>query len=519
MKHLSRLGVLLLSSILIIGCGGGGSTPTPGPTPVPSPSPTPTIQHFSGIFRAPKGTGAAAASVKGTFVSQATTVNMATARTHHQAVVLPDGTVLLLGGSTDPAGGFPVNSGEIFDPITETVAPIPPAVPGDPSPTMNQAREDFGAALMSNGKVFIIGGSDGSNFDIYDPVAHTFTKQLLTTPLLMGQIKAYSVVDPNAPGSVRVLILGGHDNIGNTNGPTEMDLTGLTPVQFPPIQATALPGLTINANDLKFEQSSVLSLHNGHLLITGGELSSTASSTSIFDYNPGDNTLTKIGNLSVARHAHSMLQLADGTVHVYGGVQAQADGTLARLTDVEQLNLTTTPVTGVHIGNLAAPRAAVKTVLLQNGTSVHVGGVDTTGVALNTQMLYVDGQDIGGLTGDMVTPRKDHTLTALSNGLVLIAGGSDQNGGVTNTLEIFDPQTSVYLQFPSDQISIAAGTVLFKLVDALGTLKTGATFSVSPTTAGTFAADGTFTPAKQGQAVVTATDGTSTAKVTITVIQ
>jgi hypothetical protein len=528
MKHLHKLGALIFVCILIIGCGGGGSstpnpTPTPTPvatpTPVPSPSPTPTpvpAAKFAGCFRSPGTTCTAFATAKtfGAFVNTAT-ISMSSPRANHQAVALPDGTVLLVGGSSDAPGAVTLASADLFDPSTETIAV---------TTAMNQPRSDFGATLLSNGKVLLIGGdTPGFNFDIYDPATKAVTSGNLSKSILMAGIKVFSVVDPTRvnldPSPVLALMIGGHDNLGTTNSPAQLDFTDPTnPAVVIPIGAQALPGLVIETNDLNFDQSSVIKLSNGHLLISGGRLSDAASSTSIFDYDPTKNTLTKIGNLHIARHGHSMIQLPNGIVHVYGGVQNPG---VVRLTEVESLDLSVQPVVGSHVGNLVAPRALTQAALLQNGTTVHVGGVDIGGIALNTQMLYVDGQDISGLTGDMVTPRINHTLTTLPTGFVLVAGGADPQGGVTNTVEIFDPQTSVYLKFATEQLQVNTSET-FTLVDAQGidiTAGTTLTAVQGGVDVSSKFVGATFTPTALGAVVITATNPAGTAKVTITVIQ
>jgi len=72
--------------------------------------------------------------------------SMATPRAYHTATVLPDGMVLLTGG-TGPGGRL--DSAELYDPKTGTFSPTLP---------MGSVREQHTASLLVNGKVLIAGG-------------------------------------------------------------------------------------------------------------------------------------------------------------------------------------------------------------------------------------------------------------------------------------------------------------------------------------------------------------------------
>jgi hypothetical protein len=90
----------------------------------------------------------------GTF---AATSDMSRPRAYHTATLLPDGTVLITGGSTfDCSGAFCFFAGsaastEIYDPATGTF---------HLSGNMNTGRESHTATLLNNGNVLVAGGLD-----------------------------------------------------------------------------------------------------------------------------------------------------------------------------------------------------------------------------------------------------------------------------------------------------------------------------------------------------------------------
>lgn len=77
-----------------------------------------------------------------------TTGNMATARVFHTSTTLPDGTVLVTGG-TD--GTTPLATAEVYDAKAQTFSP---------TGSMNSARASHTATMLQSGKVLVTGGQD-----------------------------------------------------------------------------------------------------------------------------------------------------------------------------------------------------------------------------------------------------------------------------------------------------------------------------------------------------------------------
>lgn len=89
-------------------------------------------------------------------------------RSNHEAVLLADGRVLVIGGTTLESGF--VDSNEVFDPNT-----------GNWSlhSVMSENRTDHTASLLQSGTVLVAGGITGSrtlqSAEMLDPITQTFS--------------------------------------------------------------------------------------------------------------------------------------------------------------------------------------------------------------------------------------------------------------------------------------------------------------------------------------------------------
>ncbi|MEJ2110907.1 MAG: kelch repeat-containing protein, partial [Acidobacteriota bacterium] len=101
--------------------------------------------------------------------------DMSEAREGHTATLLQDGKVLVVGGCANTDSNKVVcdkflSSAEIYDPVEGTF---------EATGSLNEARAEHAASLLSDGRVLITGGTDGINSlasaEIYDPASGTFT--------------------------------------------------------------------------------------------------------------------------------------------------------------------------------------------------------------------------------------------------------------------------------------------------------------------------------------------------------
>src|SRR5262249_25207226 len=86
-------------------------------------------------------------------------------RDGHTATLLTDGKVLVVGGTNGNSSSNFLNSAELYDPVTGTWST---------TGSLNTPRYLHTATLLANGKVLVVGGDiDGGSAELYDPTTGT----------------------------------------------------------------------------------------------------------------------------------------------------------------------------------------------------------------------------------------------------------------------------------------------------------------------------------------------------------
>jgi hypothetical protein len=185
---------------------------------------------------------------------------MTTARESHTATPLNNGTILITGGHKDRRAAITIySSAELYDPSTAKFAP---------TGKMSTRRHKHDAALLSDGKVLVVGGADERDrngtyvsAEVYDPQTGSFT------PTVNMNVRRYkhrgtTILLPSG----QVLIVGG-SYIAELYDPTARAF----------IKVDGSMG-----SDRLFSAATLL--RNGQVLITGGYNENMATSSKAWLY-------------------------------------------------------------------------------------------------------------------------------------------------------------------------------------------------------------------------------------------
>lgn len=190
------------------------------------------------------------------------TGSMAAPRSGHAAARLTDGIVLLVGGLSD--GWTFLVSAELYDPATGGFMP---------TGSLATARQSHTLTILDNGQVLIAGGDQGrypnttvhSSAELYDPAAGTFTA---AGDMTIPRHKHGAALLPD--GSV--LIVGGSD---------ERDWRGryFSSEIYHPEAGAFTPAASMNFARFKLADA-IVRLKDGAVLVAGGGARAEAYSTS-----------------------------------------------------------------------------------------------------------------------------------------------------------------------------------------------------------------------------------------------
>ncbi len=252
----------------------------------------------------------------GTFTA---TGNMSVGRTNHTATLLPDGRVLIAGGSTSIGSGTSTTtqilaSTEIYNPGTGTFSPG-----GD----MSSPRAGQTATMLPSGKVLIVGGQNNqgalATSELYDPQTNSFVPSGSMSGPRTGHT---STLLTNG----KVLVVGG----GSAGNLTPGEIAAASPwlataeLYDPNTNTFAITG---SMHDARIAHTASL-LSDGTVLVIGGFKDYVGSPTwlgyesldSAEIYDPATASFSATGPMNTTRFWQTATVLPDGAVLVTGGV-------------------------------------------------------------------------------------------------------------------------------------------------------------------------------------------------------
>jgi len=347
--------------------------------------------------------------------SAAGTLNVG--RSGHSATLLPDGRVLVAGG-TD-ASGRSLSSAELWDPAKGKFTLTTPLMVG---------RVRHTATLLSSGKVLFVGGHA-----VQDADAPPFVNAEMYDPNAENSVEASGSRFDSTNHSATLLADGRVLLLGDTaEGLGAVEVYDPTKNRF-----TTMPAMPTS----RTEHAATL-LADGSVLISGGmrqevDWEGAAVQADCWIWHPEDGKFTKAPPLKEARVRHTALRLPSGQVLMAnnsgeGGIEFW-DGTGKGRLDV---------ATAV---SLLYGQSAT---LLKDGRVLIAGGGEREGGVHDEAMLFDPTTRMLHVTGGMSARRKEASATLLVDGRVLVTGGisASENGNnfVLASAEIYDPKTGSF---------------------------------------------------------------------------
>ncbi len=183
--------------------------------------------------------------------------------------------------------------------------------------------------------------------------------------------------------------------------------------------------------------------HINNVVISGGyDIIGAAFKATVDLYDPVGNTTTATGVLNHARAYHESVTLTDGRTLVSGG-ESTTYATPVGIVGCELYD----PSLGTwsNTGSMAVPRACHRTVKLNDGRIMALGGMTTASVATTSVEVFDPAVNTWSTLASMNIGRYSPGAIVLADGRVLVIGGSDGTNTSTalsaNSMEIWDPIT------------------------------------------------------------------------------
>ena len=257
------------------------------------------------------------------------TANMLKHRAGATALVLPDGRVIVAGGSEGNAShnladisdllGTALKTSEIYDPATDTWVY---------GPNMSEPKAGAMSVVLNDGRWMVAGGITfitvfglsipdfSDNISVYNPSTNSFSN-------------AGSMKEKRALGAMSVMGNGSVFIAGGGGG----DILNIGPLNDTEVYNPANSSTTRTANlSTTAAFPAVVTLQNGNAFIIGGAngtLDDPLPINNAWLYNPSTNSLTAADNMPESHAGGIAVTMEDGTVYISGGGTNNGSSTTA----------------------------------------------------------------------------------------------------------------------------------------------------------------------------------------------
>jgi hypothetical protein len=231
------------------------------------------------------------------------TTPMLTARGNHTATLMPDGTVLVVGGQTSSGGSY-LSAVESYSPTAAAWTSLASL----PSPLAYHT-----ATLLPDGRLLVVGGYGNSGPTtqvlLYNPTTNAWSSSPAPLPHPLYQHTATLLFDGGADGLV--LVAGGNDGNAEYNA---------SYLYNPVTNSWSTTGGSKPLTTARFGHTATL-LPDNNVLISGGYTTQgTPVATELEMFNLAISSWTPVGTFaSGPRAAHTMTLGLNGDVYAIGG--------------------------------------------------------------------------------------------------------------------------------------------------------------------------------------------------------
>ncbi len=336
-------------------------------------------------------------------------LRMLNERSSHSALLLDDGTVLVVAGrgKGGPRGPrlFPFT--EVYDPAIGEWAD---------SGELDEEREFFTLIALSDGRILAAGGTNiqldtTQTAEVRDPDTGEWSP---VGKMSTGRERGVAVLLKDGT----VFYTGGKNkNLRDQDSSEIFDsATDEWTDAAPMSQARSIHTATV--------------LADGRVLVVGGGKPDGPYFATAEVYDPASDSWTSTGSMRLPRILHTATLLTDGRVLVVGGKgepEPDIDSTIRQTSEVWD------PKTGEWspAGSMAEGRAEHTATLRQDGTVLVIGSLNK-----GTSEIYDPATDTWYDSATMAEARYRHTATVLRDGSIFVLGGFTTDR-VTITGEVF----------------------------------------------------------------------------------